>query len=312
MIELTTTRSNPMIDPSMHVWGWEIPVYLYLGGLVAGMMILTGYLLFSGRHKKADCACFLAPSLGLALLTLGMGALFLDLEHKPFFWRLYTTLEWTSPMSWGAWILILVYPAMLAALLLRVPAPLARRFPAMAELSERLLARPIWARAVGFANIGLGILLGIYTGILLSALGARPLWSSAMLGPLFLISGLSTAAALVHMIARNPEERVLFARADNVFLGTELLFLFLFLIGLLGATEVHARAARMLLDGSFGALFWVGVVGAGIVLPLGIQIAAVRHKIQHTPVAPILVLAGGLVLRFVLVAAGQASHWSGL
>lgn len=310
MIELTTTRSNPMIDPSMHVWGWEIPVYLYLGGLVAGMMILTGYLLFSGRYKRADTACFLAPTLGVSLLTLGMGALFLDLEHKPYFWRLYTTLEWTSPMSWGAWILILVYPAMLAALLLRVPAPLARRFPALATLSGQLLSRPLWVRAVGFANIGFGVLLGIYTGILLSALGSRPLWSSAMLGPLFLISGLSTAAALVHMIAPNAEERVLFARADNVFLGTELLFLLLFLIGLLSATEVHARAAHLLLDGPYGALFWVAVVGLGIVIPLGIQIAAVRHKIQHTPLAPILVLAGGLVLRFVLVAAGQTSHWS--
>lgn len=215
-------------------------------------------------------------------------------------------------MSWGAWILVLVYPAMLAALVLRLPPSLARRFPRLAALSERLLEEPLWARGVGLLNVGLGILLGIYTGILLSALGARPLWSSAMLGPLFLISGLSTAAALVHMIAPDPDERVLFARADNVFLGTELLFLFLFLIGLLSATEVHVRAAHMLLDGKFGAFFWVGVVGAGIVLPLGIQIAAVRHKIQHTPVAPILVLAGGLVLRFVLVAAGQASHWSGL
>ncbi len=312
MLELTTTRANPMIDPSMHVWGWEIPVYLYLGGLVAGMMILTGYLLFSGRHRHANCACFLAPGLGLVLLSLGMGALFLDLEHKLFTWRLYTTIEWASPMSWGAWILVLVYPAMLAALLLRVPAPLARRLPELAALSERLLDRPLWPRAVGAANIGLGILLGIYTGILLSALGARPLWSSALLGPLFLFSGLSTAAALVHMIARDPGERVLFARADNVFLGTELLLLALFLIGLLSATEVHARAAHLLLDGPYGAIFWVAVVGLGIVLPLGIQIAAVRHKIQHTPLAPILVLAGGLVLRFVLVAAGQVSHWSPL
>jgi len=310
MIERTTTRANPMIDPVMQVWGWEIPVYLFLGGLVAGMMILVGYLLFSGRRQNRDCACFVVPSLGLLFLTTGMGALFLDLEHKPSFWRLYTTFELASPMSWGAWILVLVYPALLAALLLRLPAPLARRFPKLAQLSDRLLARPAWPRAVGGANVAVGILLGLYTGVLLSALGARPLWSSALLGPLFLISGLSTAAALVHMIARHPEGRVLFARADNVFLATELLLLALFLIGLLSATEVHARAAHLLLGGPWGALFWVAVVGLGIVTPLGVQIAAVRHAIRHTPVAPLLVLAGGLALRFVLVAAGQASHWS--
>ena len=50
-----------------------------------------------------------------------MGGLFLDLEHKAYFWRLYTTFEVLSPMSWGAWILLLVYPAILLNMLIRVP-----------------------------------------------------------------------------------------------------------------------------------------------------------------------------------------------
>ena len=33
------------------------------------------------------------------------------------------------------------------------------------------------------------------------------------------------------------------------------------------------------------------------------------HRIRHTPVAPLLVLAGGLFLRFVIVYAGQVSRW---
>ncbi len=310
MLELTTTRSNPMIDPGMHVWGWEIPVYLYLGGLVAGLMILSGLLLLRRRQAEGGGLLARAPGVALVLLSLGMGALFLDLEHKLYVWRLYTTFEWTSPMSWGAWVLVLVYPVLAVTLLLRVPKPLAQRWPALVTAGQRLAERPGWVRLLGGVNVGLGVLLGIYTGVLLSSLGSRPLWSSALLGPLFLISGLSTAAALAHMIAPDADERAYFARADNAFLGTELLLLLLFLIGLLGATEMHARAAHLLLDGRYGSLFWVLVVAAGIVVPLGIQLAAVRHKIQHTPVAPILVLAGGLALRFVIVAAGQASHWS--
>ena len=51
--------------------------------------------------------------------------------------------------------------------------------------------------------MALGVVLGIYTGILLSAFGARPLWNSAVLGLLFLISGLSSAAAFVHMVAKD-------------------------------------------------------------------------------------------------------------
>ena len=53
----------------------------------------------------------------------------------------------------------------------------------------------------GWANIALGVVLGIYTGILLNTMVARPLWNSAILGPLFLFSGLSAGAAMVHLAA---------------------------------------------------------------------------------------------------------------
>lgn len=53
----------------------------------------------------------------------------------------------------------------------------------------------------------------------------------------------------------------------------------------------------------------MGVVGLGIVLPLVIQSLAVTHRVAHTPIAPVLVLLGGLALRFVIVSAGQLSHW---
>lgn len=38
MNEITTTRHNHLIDPSLQIWNWEIPVSLFLGGMVAGMM----------------------------------------------------------------------------------------------------------------------------------------------------------------------------------------------------------------------------------------------------------------------------------
>ena len=311
MHELTSTRANSIVDPSLHVWEWQIPIYLFLGGLVAGMMVISGYFLLSGRHRRTRCACFMLPSLSLILLSLGMFALFLDLEHKPYFWRLYTTFKVLSPMSWGSWILLLVYPAILSNLLLRLPAPLAALWPRLRQLSSRLVSRPMTVKAVGVVNMILGGLLGVYTGILLSTLAARPLWNSALLGPIFLLSGMSAAAALVHMIAREDEEKKLLAKADNGFLMAELVFIALFVGGLATSSQVHQQAAALLLGGPYTAVFWVFVVGLGIVLPLVIQMLAVNHRIRHTTVAPILVLLGGLLLRFVIVSAGQLSHWSG-
>ena len=121
---------------------------------------------------------------------------------------------------------------------------------------------------------------------------------------------MSSAAALVHMIAPIPEERELLAKADNGFLVAELIFLALFLIGLVTAGRAHREAAALLLGGPLTAVFWVLVVGAGVVIPLVVQLLAVNHRIQHTPVAPILVLAGGILLRVVFVYGGQLSTWT--
>jgi len=310
MHELTITRHNELIDPGLHIWGWQIPVYLFIGGLVAGIMVISGYFVLKGQWKKNVFSCFYLPHISLILLSAGMLALFLDLEHKLFIWRLYTTFKIASPMSWGAWILVLIYPVLLLNTLIRIPEPFQNRILAFDRLSAIINKHPILIKNIGIANMLMGILLGMYTGVLLSSLGARPLWNSSMLWMLFLVSGLSSAAAFVHLITNDKYERELLAKADNAFLTLELFVFGGFISGLLTSTRVHIDAVRLILDGPFAASFWVFVIGMGIIVPLGIQLLAVNHKIKHTMVAPILVIAGGLILRFVIVFAGQYSHWT--
>ena len=199
------------------------------------------------------------PGLSLVLLSLGMLALFLDLEHKLYVWRLYTTFQIASPMSWGAWILLLVYPALRRVV--RAPAAGA---PPRALAGARPAVRaargePRGRAAIAASAIVLGVALGIYTGVLLSALGARPLWNSAILGPLFLVSGLSSAAAFTHLVARHrggaraageERQRVPGRRAVRASA--------LFLVGLLSASQAHvaggaAGARRPVHGGVLGA-----------------------------------------------------------
>jgi protein NrfD len=307
MNELTSTRNNLGIDPQLHFWGWEIPVYLFLGGMVAGMMIISGYFLYKKKHEY-ECSCYQIPFISLILLSIGMFALFLDLEHKLYFWRLYTTFQITSPMSWGSWILLLVYPVIIANGLLNPPQFL-RKYEVVNNLSDMIRRYPSAVKLIAYMNMILGVSLGIYTGILLSALGARPLWNTAILWLLFLLSGLSAAAAFVHMIAKNKEERELLARTDNKFLASELLVIVLMIISLLSSSEAHINAAGIILTGSYAPVFWVFVILMGIVLPLFIQTLAVNHKIKHTAAAPLLVIAGSLVLRIVIVYAGQLTGY---
>src|SRR6266542_1518902 len=111
LVETTTTRANPQIDPSLHTWAWEIVIYLFLGGIVAGILVLTTFLELTRGDKPRSRALRGVPLVARALLSGGMLALWLDLAHRLWAWRFYAAWKLTSPMSWGAWILVLLYPA---------------------------------------------------------------------------------------------------------------------------------------------------------------------------------------------------------
>jgi protein NrfD len=328
MLESTTTRLNPLIDPQLHVWGWEIPVYLFFGGMIAGMMVLAGLALLrlARGDDPGEYFSVQTPLLGFVLMNAGMGALFLDLTHKTHVWAVYLTLQPLSPMSWGSWILLAVYAALLASALVRIDLAwpwLARRFPVVVRLSDWLTASAARLRALAWANIVLGVALGVYTGILLNTMVARPLWNSALLGPLFLFSGLSAAAAMVHLAVRLPTPvwqalgprppgagtAVSLVRADIGFLAVELALIALLLVGLATSTAAHGEAVGLLFSSPYALPFWVGVVLLGIVVPIALQALELGHRIPHTVLPAVLVLGGGFALRWVLVNAGQASHF---
>ncbi|ABS28284.1 NrfD/PsrC family molybdoenzyme membrane anchor subunit [Anaeromyxobacter sp. Fw109-5] len=311
MTELDLARHSRLIDPQLHVWGWEIPVYLFLGGMAAGLMIVTS-LLALRREERSGAARWLAFAAPV-LVSIGMGALFLDLAHKAHVWRFYLAFRWTSPMSWGAWILVLVYPVSLLVALAGLGEAQAERVVALAG-RVRLGGLVRAAGAVGRrhapallqANLWMGVALGVYTGILLSTLGARALWSSSLLGPLFLVSGLSTGAAFLLLFGLDAEERELVTRWDRAAIAVEAALLVLFLVGLSTSGATGQAAAGLVLGGAFTAEFWSLVVIAGLAVPLLLETLEARLHLGATRVAPALVLAGGLALRWILVAAGQA------
>ena len=308
MIELDVARHNPLLDPRLQAWGWEIPVYLFLGGMAAGVMVLTTLLL--ARPGQRSPALRWLPFVAPALVTVGMLALFLDVEHKLFVWRFYLAFRWSSPMSWGAWILLLVYPVSLLVALAALDegqaewlaARLGRLGPPVRGARGLALRH---AAGLRVANVAVGAGLGLYTGVLLSTLAARALWSSTVLGPVFLASGLSTGAALLMLFPVNPEERHLLARWDLWAIGVEAVLLLLFLVGLASGTAAGQSAAGLLLGGPFTAAFWLLVVGAGLTLPALIELLEGRRLLRATVAAPALVLVGGLALRWILVSAGQ-------
>ncbi|MEO8034112.1 MAG: NrfD/PsrC family molybdoenzyme membrane anchor subunit [Acidobacteriota bacterium] len=292
MIETEILRHNPLIDPTLHVWGWEIAVYLFLGGIAAGTMVLAGGT--KALHSRmARLLIFVAP----LALSLGMLALFIDLEHKQHVFRFYTAFRITSPMSWGSWLLLFIYPATLLMGLAQLEVGgMAGRVATFARANELLLRR---------LNVVLGVALGAYTGILLGTLTARPAWSSLLLAPLFLASGISAAAAVGMLLPVGETDRALMRRWDVVAMAAEAGVLALFFLELVSAGGARGRAAASLFfGGPFTAVFWSLVVIAGLAVPLTLELFEARRR-MHIVLAPALVLIGGLSLRWILVLAGQ-------
>jgi formate-dependent nitrite reductase membrane component NrfD len=335
MIEITLVGENGVLSS----WGWEIAVYLFLGGLTAGLMIISGVMRLT-RKENFPKALFISDVLGFPILALGMVFLFLDLSNKLNVWRFYTTFKGQSAMSWGAWLLLITMVWLLIRLVSRTPQPKNMRilgmelFPPPPDPQDEETAapqkRPWFARLLewkwtaldkiarwgqkidrllAIIGIPLGIGIGFYTGILLSTIPARPLWNTAILAPLFLVSGLAGAGAFLCLFI-TPEEHHKLVMPSVLFCTIELIFLISFAINLGSGTDSVERAGDLLLKGGFGWVFWGVVVILGLIVPAVVEtFDLAKNPIKSIPgsIPPVLKLVGGLALRIVIVYAGLLS-----
>ena len=302
-------RDIPFIDPYLNVWHWQIPLYLFLGGLAAGIMFFAGLFTIIGKEKEMETTVKWATFLVPVTLVLGLFALFLDLKHQLFFWRLYTTVRIESPMSWGAWTLMFITPLSF----IWVVTYMKEAIPGWNwkfKLVDQIEAIAIKYRVhMAWAMMMLAIILGVYTGILLSAFNARPLWNTSILGPLFLVSGMSTGLATIMWMSKSHYERTVLSKIDIALIAVELFLIVHLFMGFLAATEVQIEAAHLFLGGEFTTTFWVFVVILGLILPAVLEILElVGYKIPIW-IPAFLILFGGLVFRFVMVEAGQITRY---
>jgi len=311
MIEelIISGRNNPEIDPHLHIWGWEIPLYLFIGGLVAGILFFSALYTILGKENKYVTAVKWLPIGTPILIGIGLLALLFDLSHVLYSWQLFTNIRWESPMSWGAWTLFIMTP--LSALWAVSWFP--DIFPKLDFKYDILKIALDWVISIriylAWSLIILSIILGIYTGILLSAFNARPFWNTAIMGPLFLTSGLLCGAAATILFSKDHEEKLNFTKIDLGLIVIELFFIVHLFMGALAGTQVHIDTANMFLGGAYTTSFWIFVVALGLVIPAILEILELRKYKLPSMLSAIMVIVGGLILRFIVVDAGQASRW---
>ncbi|MGE5590691.1 MAG: NrfD/PsrC family molybdoenzyme membrane anchor subunit [Bacillota bacterium] len=339
-------------------WGFLIVLYLFLAGVSAGAFATSAaVLLGSGeRHRRTVAwGAFLAPFPA----AVGTGLLVLDLGRPLAFYWLFTTLRPTSPMSFGVWFLTAFLIISVLYFFVWLPhgwrAAVARVLPkgwrAAAGGPDEGLRRT--RRTLAGVGLPFAVGVAIYTAILLGA-STRPLWGSPLMPLLFLFSAMSTGLAGVMvsvLLARWTEARAgahvaavpgtaraeaaaassgahadpemnLLLRGDLVLLGLELATLLLMILYSRLGTLTARKAWDVMLAGSYAWLFWLGPMLAGVLLPIVLEAAELRHHAHPArrpapvPTVPTLglltgtlVLVGGFLLRYVIVYAGQAFAW---
>ncbi len=311
----TSGRNIPNIDPSLEIWHWPIAVYLFLGGLAAGILFFGALLYVLGEENKYPTAVKTASIIPPIALSLGLLALVYDLTHPMYTWQLYTTFRIESPMSWGAWVLLIttplsflwtfsyyreVYPKLEAKL------NVFKRFKFLNNVEKFIIKN---RKNIAYALIPLALILGVYTGILLSAFNARPLWNNAILGPLFLVSGLSTGAAAIILLSKTKVEKHLFGKIDLGLIIIELALITHMIMGYYAGSQVQLEAMQLLVRGDFTLMFFGFVVILGLIIPGILELIELLGFKVPVVVPALLVILGGLIFRFVMIEAGQLTRF---
>jgi len=271
-------------------WTWYIIPYFFIGGIAGGAYFIAALLEWFGRPEDRPV---IRTGYGLAFWGAVISGLLLtlDLGRSLRFWHMlfqsenfpHLMFKSFSPISFGAWALMLFGTCAFISWLSDSTGPLAKIVAAIGGL--------------------LGFFVAGYTGVLLSVTN-RPIWAdSPWLGALFLASGASTGAAALGLFAARrgaPRSSLSWlAAVDARALIIELLLLIVFLVSLGAVAKAWVSI--------WGVLLLLGVVGAGILWPLLLYMqsphAAARRAVRNPAV---MVLLGGFLLRLVVLLASNS------
>ena len=328
-------------------WGLPVILYLFLAGVGAGAVTVSGSVLLRGADYDGGPLFRLArygALVGPVPVILGTILIIFELGRWDRALNLFKVIN-LSPMSIGSWFLgVFICTSLLYAI-----AFLPSFIPQWGKLTKRMT--PV-LHLLAWVNVPLGIGVAVYTGILLGAMPSRPLWNSPILALLFVVSALSAGVAIIILTRalfhrKDPSvkaERRLIRRreasvvrpgrryyeiaymltsSDLLLIGFEMMVIFLFVMfAHLTIGNMKYAMAIILPGGEMAALFWIWVVLIGLVIPGLIELAYVfpkliyHHEFKAHKGPEILislaVLVGGFMLRYVIVIAGQLTGPMGI
>lgn len=282
-----TYYDRPALKPSPY--GFTVALYLFVGGLAGAAQILAtaaDLLTVPGSAGVILAGRLLA----LAGAIVGAILLIIDLHTKHRFYNMVRIFRATSPMSIGTYVL------------------LGFGFFSLLALAAQLLGLHAAARACGILAALAGIGMTTYTAALLAT--STPLWAAVprLLAVRFASSAIATGAAALCLVALWSPRGAELARA---FGNIAALALAVDLVASVVALQAYRAAggASPLRDSPWCPLHLFGMQLAGRALPIVLYLLADRVGAPAIllPIASLCALAGDLLMRGVVLSAGNES-----
>ena len=292
-------------------WQWYIVFYFFFGGLAGGSYFLAVLIDFAGHPDDRPLAR-LGYYVAFPLVAVSGLLLTVDLGQPLRFWHMLierNTFQpmfkaW-SPMSIGSWALLLFGLFTFLSFVIAL-AEDDHRWPVFDRLRlpwkalRRSGHRSSAARVIGVLGGATGLYVAGYTGVLL-AVTNRPIWSDTpLLGTLFIVSAGSTSAALLILLAVrrgwNSPGLAALHRMDDWVIVLEVFVLIAVMISLGPVLRAWFNVWGVLL---------LLVVALGMIAPLALSWRAERFRYRELRTAALLVLAGGFLLRVVIVLSSE-------
>jgi formate-dependent nitrite reductase membrane component NrfD len=299
---MTGVPSSTWFSAAPH-WNWLIALYFFIGGLAGGSYFLSALIdLFGNReHRRlAHLGYYVAfPCLAVSGLLLAV-----DLGRPLRFWHMFIQsntyrpmFKYWSPMSIGSWALAILGLFAFLSFLGALAEDGRIRWSGLRALRAPTPVGRIIAVLGGF----FGFYVAGYTGVLL-AVTNRPIWSDTpLLGLLFIVSAASTSSALMILLANRlggtaPAVADLH-RMDDWVIALELLVLIAVMVSLGPVLGAWLNV--------WGILLAIVIV-LGMIAPLVLSWRARRSHQLNMATPAFLILAGGFLLRVVVVFSAQS------
>lgn len=253
-------------------WGVWVGFYDYLVWMEVGSLLIFTSLIYIFGDKLLPKIKPVVLFTGFTVVTMGLLIVLLDLGHPERFWHVILYPDFGSMITWMVW-LHLAYLLILTA----------------------KLALTLWGGVQGqrpltwlaYLSLPVGLALIIVSGSIFGVIAARPLWNTASLPLMFLLSALAAGSGLLLFLVvvfwqdkRSDEYTRLITRVSVI--TRSLLLVGVFAAGVIaftmlykgGGNPTRAEAINLILTGPYWWSFWIVHILLGVLIPLVLLFAA--------------------------------------